>query len=164
MVERDEQNEFKLVKILGTDPFMNRDPLAEQAGLNLYDYVGNNPISRIDSLGLAPGDQWYGYNDPAFRDWYHRDYKPNNLLPGEDADQDTMDNAYDEWLAEGKPDLRKGHREPCDNNDETPPEPSPDQNNNNTTPPIIPIWFWEGLEATGVEAGEIIIVLSPAGV
>jgi RHS repeat-associated protein len=30
----------------------NRDPIGERGGLNLYDYVANNPINAIDSLGL----------------------------------------------------------------------------------------------------------------
>jgi RHS repeat-associated protein len=34
--------------------FLNRDPLAEQGGINLYAYVGNNPVNLIDTLGLCP--------------------------------------------------------------------------------------------------------------
>jgi hypothetical protein len=30
----------------------NRDPIEERGGLNLYDYVGNDPINDIDPLGL----------------------------------------------------------------------------------------------------------------
>ena len=33
--------------------FINRDPIAEQGGINLFGYVGNNPISFRDTLGLA---------------------------------------------------------------------------------------------------------------
>ncbi|MCB1122101.1 MAG: RHS repeat-associated core domain-containing protein [Verrucomicrobiae bacterium] len=32
--------------------FVNRDPIGEAGGLNLYRFVGNNPVSRIDVLGL----------------------------------------------------------------------------------------------------------------
>ena len=34
--------------------FVNRDPLAENGGLNLYGYCGNNPVSLVDLLGLSP--------------------------------------------------------------------------------------------------------------
>jgi RHS repeat-associated protein len=32
--------------------FINRDPIGEAGGLNLFDYVGNDPIDWIDSCGL----------------------------------------------------------------------------------------------------------------
>jgi len=35
--------------------WISRDPLGEQGGINLYGYVGNNPISGIDLLGLFSG-------------------------------------------------------------------------------------------------------------
>jgi len=40
--------------------WLNRDPILEGGGPNLYDFVLDNPISHIDSLGLCacpdPGD------------------------------------------------------------------------------------------------------------
>ena len=33
--------------------FISRDPIEEQGGLNLYGFVGNDPVNRWDSLGLA---------------------------------------------------------------------------------------------------------------
>jgi RHS repeat-associated protein len=32
--------------------FINRDPIGESGGVNLYEYVGNNPMSWTDPLGL----------------------------------------------------------------------------------------------------------------
>lgn len=38
----------------GLGRWLARDPLGEDSGTNLQDYVGNNPISWIDQLGLRP--------------------------------------------------------------------------------------------------------------
>ena len=42
--------------LCGTDPFtgrwISRDPIAEEGGINLYGYVGNNPVNAFDPLGL----------------------------------------------------------------------------------------------------------------
>jgi RHS repeat-associated protein len=34
--------------------WLSRDPLGEKAGLNLYDYVKDNPANKVDQLGLCP--------------------------------------------------------------------------------------------------------------
>jgi RHS repeat-associated protein len=39
-----------------TQRWLNRDPIGEEGGVNLYGYVGNDPIDLIDPFGLAEGD------------------------------------------------------------------------------------------------------------
>jgi RHS repeat-associated protein len=46
--------------------FLNRDPIEEQGGLNLYEFSGNNPMNKLDFLGLDSGGgnslaQWWRY-------------------------------------------------------------------------------------------------------
>jgi len=36
--------------------WLSRDPIEEEGGINLYGYVGNNPINAVDPLGLATAD------------------------------------------------------------------------------------------------------------
>ena len=38
--------------------WISRDPLAEKGGLNLYGYVRNSPLNRIDPFGLCEGKSW----------------------------------------------------------------------------------------------------------
>ncbi len=35
--------------------WLSRDPIAEAGGINLYGYVGGNPVNLIDPLGLFAG-------------------------------------------------------------------------------------------------------------
>lgn len=41
--------------------FINRDPIEEKGGLNLYAFVGNNGINGWDMLGMDPVDAWFTY-------------------------------------------------------------------------------------------------------
>jgi uncharacterized protein RhaS with RHS repeats len=45
--------------------WLNRDPIGENGGLNLYRYVNNGLLRLTDRLGLCPGDWW----DP--RTWFN---------------------------------------------------------------------------------------------
>ena len=35
-----------------TGRWPNRDPIGERGGMNLYGFVGNSPLNRVDRLGL----------------------------------------------------------------------------------------------------------------
>ena len=44
-----------------TGRWLSRDPIEENGGTNLYGFVGNNGISRVDPLGLLDGYAPYGF-------------------------------------------------------------------------------------------------------
>src|SRR5947209_3182044 len=35
--------------------WIQRDPIGEQGGINLYQFVGNNPVNLVDPYGLEAG-------------------------------------------------------------------------------------------------------------
>ncbi len=45
--------------------FINRDPIGEAGGINLYGFVGNSPVNRVDFLGL----NWPDECDPDHDDY-----------------------------------------------------------------------------------------------
>ena len=48
--------------------WINRDPIREDGGLNLYAMVGNNPLNAVDDYGLQPGRDKGERNKTARRD------------------------------------------------------------------------------------------------
>ena len=51
--------------------FISRDPIGETGGINLFAYVGNNPISKSDMKGLKCGAGFAGWGPygPMFGNW-----------------------------------------------------------------------------------------------
>ncbi len=48
--------------------WLNRDPIGEAGGLNLYTFVGNDPVDYIDPFGLDRIVGWYGGNPIIVKD------------------------------------------------------------------------------------------------
>ena len=64
----------------GMGRWLNRDPLQEEGGINLYGMVGNNPINNVDEYGL----DWYD----GFGNWVNDQLfgKPKNYSSDEDGE------------------------------------------------------------------------------
>ena len=50
-----------------TGRFLNRDPIGEAGGTNLYAFVGNNPVNGIDVLGTNPITDFFGWLMGVFK-------------------------------------------------------------------------------------------------
>jgi RHS repeat-associated protein len=78
-----------------TGRWLNRDPIGEKGGLNMYEYGSNAPVDVTDPLGLAPGDP-----SPAPQPAGHCECMPfaltvaiNVLDPNANADPATIEKA-----------------------------------------------------------------------
>jgi RHS repeat-associated protein len=56
-----------------TGRFLQRDPIGVSGGLNLYGYVGSNPLSLIDSNGLVPDTNFWFSGSESSRPELDRD-------------------------------------------------------------------------------------------
>lgn len=78
-----------------TGRWINRDPIGERGGVNLYSFVNNNPISLWDSLGLYQED---GHFYTTYILLYYNGYKKEDAfeiayysqLPDEDKKMEAM--------------------------------------------------------------------------
>ncbi len=71
-----------------TGRWLNRDPIEERGGLNLYAFVGNDPVNRWDYLGL----QWWW--PPS---WFGGD---DNTIDGEEIISSREFASDEPWFAE----------------------------------------------------------------
>src|SRR5690606_28708327 len=59
--------------------WLNRDPIEEEGGLNLYGYVEGNPLSHVDPTGLFKvHGMWCGPNWTGGRTEPYKEGKPAN--------------------------------------------------------------------------------------
>ena len=65
----------------GRPYWINRDPIEEQGGLNLYAMVGNRPINYFDYLGYQMSGANYGFPHVVYRPPNTNYPKPSDYLP-----------------------------------------------------------------------------------
>ena len=61
--------------------FINRDPIGEEGGWNLYGMSLNNPVNYVDRLGLYCPNRRYLGQDCGFCEWCMPPEDPKNALP-----------------------------------------------------------------------------------
>lgn len=52
--------------------WLNRDPIEEGGGANLYGFIGNNPVNVIDPLGLKEFNMTFDFTNPSEYNWFRR--------------------------------------------------------------------------------------------
>jgi len=51
--------------------WLNRDPIGERGGLNLYGFCGSNPVNFVDSLGLLNRPDPNDITGTSWSDWQY---------------------------------------------------------------------------------------------
>ena len=72
------------------DPDLDDDDDTPQRGEKGKTFRGGKKTDR---------DNWYGYDDPDFQNWWHRDGKQGRDI----QNADDAKNAFDQWVSEGRP-------------------------------------------------------------
>jgi uncharacterized protein RhaS with RHS repeats len=62
--------------VSGRHEWLNQDPIQESGGINLYAYVGNNPINNVDPLGLWTFEAYGGW---IFGGYFQIGYNDHHL-------------------------------------------------------------------------------------
>ncbi|MGA2662960.1 MAG: RHS repeat-associated core domain-containing protein, partial [Verrucomicrobiota bacterium] len=86
----------------------SRDPIGEAGGVDLYGFVGNSPLNRIDPFGLAYGDWWdprsYFGNPPGVTVMPNGDlYMPPPVNPSTSTTFGGMHGIDTDWMGAKRP-------------------------------------------------------------
>jgi len=71
--------------------WLTKDPIGERGGLNLYGFVGNNPVSYVDILGLIKRERECKIITMASHGVHPDDKVTNDMYPEDDKTLKTAD-------------------------------------------------------------------------
>jgi RHS repeat-associated protein len=95
----------------GLGRFLNRDPLGEAGGENLYAFVGNGPVNRLDVLGA-----WWKDSEG---NWHPTNHRRSDTTEGGDPAEDDFDIpptasqrvGWAPWIPLGQPSFEAASRD-----------------------------------------------------